>query len=57
MMKISLFTGWGSAMNEPKENTIAGSIFEENSHLPGLTLADSYNILTRKNIMSDFENK
>ena len=48
-MMNSFFTGWGSAMNEPKENTIAGSMFEENSHLPGLTLADSYNILTRKN--------
>ena len=49
--------GWGSSTNQPpKDNPSSTSIdgsammFEENIHQRGLTLADSYDILTKKNL-------
>ena len=41
--------GWGSTKSEPKDElTSLGMMFEENTHLQGLSVHDSFDILTRK---------
>ena len=47
--KMLFAEGWGSTKSEPKDElTSLGMMFEENTHLQGLSVHDSFDILTRK---------